>query len=69
MEDLVLVLESLLYISPWDVAVSADKHIFVVSFLGKLQKFSFSSYEASANVSGHGVAIHPSGKIFTTVDD
>ena len=49
--------------------MSADKHIFVADPFGKLQKFSFSSYEASANVSGYGVAIHPSGKIFTTVDD
>ena len=54
---------------PWGVAVSADKHIFVVNFLGKLQKFSFSSYEASANVSGYGVAVHSNGKIFTTVGD
>ena len=50
--------------------MSADKHIFVADS-GKLQKFSFSSYEASANVcgTGYGVAIHPSGKIFTLVDD
>ena len=54
--------------NPWGVAVSADKHIFVANRYGKLQKFSFSSYEASANVSGYGVAIHPSGKIFTTFD-
>ena len=53
---------------PWGVAVSADKHIFVADTKGKLQKFSFSSYEASVNVSGYGVATHPSGKIFTTVD-
>ena len=46
--------------------MSADKHIFVANFLGELQKFSFSSYEASANVRGYGVAIHPNGKIFTS---
>ena len=52
---------------PWGVAVSADKHIFVADVSGGLQKFSFSfQYEASANVCGYGVAIHPSGKIFTT---
>ena len=49
--------------------MSADKHIFVANRFGKLQKFSFSSYEASANVSGFGVAIHPSGKIFATLND
>ena len=54
--------------NPWGVAVSADKHIFVANRYSKLQKFSFFSYEASANVSGYGVAIHPSGKIFTTFD-
>ena len=42
----------------------------MANYNGKLQKFSFSSYKASANVSGNGVAIHPiSGKIFTTVGD
>ena len=55
--------------SPWGVAVSADKHIFVADCRGKLQKVSFSSHEALADVSGFGVAIHPSGKIFTTVYD
>ena len=55
---------------PWGVAVSADKHIFVANYNGKLQKSSFSSYKASADVRGNGVAIHPiSGKIFTTVGD
>ena len=55
--------------NPWGVAVSADKHILVANRFGKLQKFSFSSHEASANVRGFGVAIHPNGKIFTIVDD
>ena len=55
---------------PWGVAVSADKHIFVANFYGQLQKFSFSSYEASADVSGYGLAIDSiSGKIFTIVGD
>ena len=34
---------------------------------GKLQKFSFFYYEASADVNSHGIAIHPNGKIFTNV--
>ena len=51
---------------PWGVAVSADKHIFVANLYGKLQKFSFFSYEASTDVHGNGVAIDPSGKILTT---
>ena len=49
--------------------MSADKHIFVANFLGKLQKFSFSSYEASADVSCYGVAIHPNGKIYAIASD
>ena len=55
------------FICPWDVAVSADKHIFVVDG-GRLQKFSFSStYLASYNITSYGVAVHPfSGKVFCT---
>ena len=59
-----------LFYNPFGVAVSADKHIFVANCGGKLHKLSFSSYETSANVRGCGaVAIHPSGKIFTTDDE
>ena len=55
-------------IIPWGVAVSADKHIFVVDNGGRLQKFSFSStYLASYNITSNGVAVHPtSGKVFCT---
>ena len=41
--------------------MSADSHILVADPDGKLQKFSFSSHKASANVSGFGVAINPNG--------
>ena len=52
---------------PWGVAVSPDKHIFIANRYSSLQKFSLSSlYETSADVSGYGVAIHPSGKLFFT---
>ena len=55
---------------PWDVAVSAGKHIFVVDERGRLRKFSFSStYLASYNTTSYGVAVHPtiySGKVFST---
>ena len=53
-------------IIPWGVAVSADKHIFVVDNGGRLQKFSFSSaYLGSYNITSKGVAVHPtSGKVF-----
>ena len=58
-------------IIPWDVAVSADKHIFVVDNGRRLQKFSFSStYLASYNITSYGVAVHPtSGKVFCTNDN
>ena len=53
---------------PFDVAVSADKHIFVVDDRARLQKFSFSStYLASYNITSYGIAVHPfSGKVFCT---
>ena len=58
------------YFVPWDVAVSADKHIFVVDYDGRLQKFSFSltclaSYYTTNFCTG--IAVHPtSGKVFCT---
>ena len=49
---------------PWAVAVSADKHIFVVDNGGRLQKFSFSFLSP---VMGYALAVHPtSGKVFCT---
>ena len=54
--------------SPHDVAVSADKHIFVVDGIRSLQKFSrFSNCVASYKIRSYGVAVHPtSGKVFCT---
>ena len=56
------------FVVPWDVAVSADKHIFVVDVSGRLQRFSFSSTcLGSYNITSFGVAVHPtSGKVFCT---
>lgn len=50
------------FMYPRGVAVSADKHIFVVDSR-RLQKFAFpSSYVASFDVVSTGVAVHPDGK-------
>ena len=51
---------------PADVAVSDDRHIFVVDSSGKLGKFTFSlAHKASIHINCYGVAIHPLGdKVF-----
>ena len=53
---------------PWGVALSDDGCVFVATDKGTLRKFSLnSSYEASYNKLGVGVAVHPhSGKVFCT---